>query len=615
MLTLTIPQSEPSAARNRSASRWSRVKMLEDRPWGTPLWSAIASSTVRVGHHVQDRGERLAADDVGLGGHSDERRLDVVGIGGAGDGAAPTADDNHATVGPGLARAHRPSTVRALVDQRTDERPVGGWVADRKAREHVAQPGDKLVRDSDSCAITRRRLVHRCPAVPAAANTIPRVASSRSADGATTAALLPPSSSRHRPRRAATRGATSAPIRSDPVALTSATSGLSISAAPATASAITSWCSPTGAPASAHGAVQHRGARHRRQRRHRRGLPNDAVAAHQRDRGVPGPHGRREVERGDHGHHPERVPGLHQPVARALGGHRATLELAREPDREVADVDHLLDLAERLGRDLARLDRDQLGDVGLVLAEQGAEPLDERAASGCGHHAPGAERSLGRGDRRRDLCLSGRGNLEQVLAGDRRARHHGRPRQQHRSGAAALEAAPGAVPARRSTETDSAVELMALVAPGTTVATWSGVASVPLGRSASRALAADRARSSCSNSGPKPSIVVAGTPNDAASARSPVARGRPRTAPRPTAPGRSAACRSRHPRRARSSAGYAPATAVASSPQAYMKPPSPTTHTVGPAPARPAPSDAGNPNPSVPQPSGYASLRGCGTCQ
>ena len=44
MLTLTMPQSEPLADRKRSASAWSRVKIAEDRPCGTALWSAIASS-------------------------------------------------------------------------------------------------------------------------------------------------------------------------------------------------------------------------------------------------------------------------------------------------------------------------------------------------------------------------------------------------------------------------------------------------------------------------------------------------------------------------------------------------------------------------------------------
>jgi hypothetical protein len=41
-------------------------------------------------------------------------------------------------------------------------------------------------------------------------------------------------------------------------------------------------------------------------------------------------------------------------VPGALGRHRAPIELAREADGEVADVDHLLHLTERLGRDLPK---------------------------------------------------------------------------------------------------------------------------------------------------------------------------------------------------------------------------------------------------------------------
>ena len=47
------------------------------------------------------------------------------------------------------------------------------------------------------------------------------------------------------------------------------------------------------------------------------------------------------------------------------------------PTREVADVDHLLDLAEALGADLAGLDRHQRAEVGLVLAQQLAELAHE----------------------------------------------------------------------------------------------------------------------------------------------------------------------------------------------------------------------------------------------
>jgi hypothetical protein len=44
MLTLTIPQSEPPADMNRSASIWSLVKIAEDSPCGTALFRAMASS-------------------------------------------------------------------------------------------------------------------------------------------------------------------------------------------------------------------------------------------------------------------------------------------------------------------------------------------------------------------------------------------------------------------------------------------------------------------------------------------------------------------------------------------------------------------------------------------
>ena len=43
ILTLAIPQSDPDAARNRSASRRSVVKIDDDRPAETALFSAIAS--------------------------------------------------------------------------------------------------------------------------------------------------------------------------------------------------------------------------------------------------------------------------------------------------------------------------------------------------------------------------------------------------------------------------------------------------------------------------------------------------------------------------------------------------------------------------------------------
>jgi len=45
MLTLAIPQSDPSAAMKRSASRMSVVKMADESPCGTALFNSMASSS------------------------------------------------------------------------------------------------------------------------------------------------------------------------------------------------------------------------------------------------------------------------------------------------------------------------------------------------------------------------------------------------------------------------------------------------------------------------------------------------------------------------------------------------------------------------------------------
>ncbi|SHU27503.1 Uncharacterised protein [Mycobacteroides abscessus subsp. abscessus] len=57
-------------------------------------------------------------------------------------------------------------------------------------------------------------------------------------------------------------------------------------------------------------------------------------------------------------------------MSRALGGHGLAVQLPGEPDCELADVDHLLYLAEGLGDDLPGLDGDQLGQILFVLDQQ-----------------------------------------------------------------------------------------------------------------------------------------------------------------------------------------------------------------------------------------------------
>ena len=85
------------------------------------------------------------------------------------------------------------------------------------------------------------------------------------------------------------------------------------------------------------------------------------------------------------------MPLLHHPVAGTLGGDRQAVELARQADGEVADVDHLLHFAERFLGDLAGFEGNEGGKVGLALAKLLTDTADELAAFGGGDGAPGSE--------------------------------------------------------------------------------------------------------------------------------------------------------------------------------------------------------------------------------
>ena len=131
----------------------------------------------------------------------------------------------------------------------------------------------------------------------------PRSARSRFAEGQMMAALLPPSSRRLRPNRAATRCPTThAPSSSIRWPRPAAPAGCSTSR------------SPTSRPPSSKCAQATRQARHacqpraqtqclhrkRRQRCLLRRLPHHRVAAHQRQCRIPRPHRNRKIERRDH---------------------------------------------------------------------------------------------------------------------------------------------------------------------------------------------------------------------------------------------------------------------------------------------------------------------------
>ena len=97
---------------------------------------------------------------------------------------------------------------------------------------------------------------------------------------------------------------------------------------------------------------------------------------------------------------PERMPGLHHAVAGPLGGDGEAVELARQADGEVADVDHLLHLAQALLRGSCRpRSVTRRPSACLVRAQLLAEQADQLAALRRRHQAPGEERGVGGGDR------------------------------------------------------------------------------------------------------------------------------------------------------------------------------------------------------------------------
>ena len=148
------------------------------------------------------------------------------------------------------------------------------------------------------------------------------------------------------------------------------------------------------------------------------GLPDDGVAADERECGVPAPDGDGEVEGGDDADDAEWVPGLHHAMLGAFGGNGEAGELAGEASGEGADVDHLLDFAVAFGEELAGFDGDESSEGFDVGAELFAEEADEFAALWGGDVAPFEEGGVGLGDG--FGCVDGAdgGELRDDFAGD-----------------------------------------------------------------------------------------------------------------------------------------------------------------------------------------------------
>src|SRR6516165_11406213 len=119
-----------------------------------------------------------------------------------------------------------------------------------------------------------------------------------------------------------------------------------------------------------------------------RGLPDHGIAANDRESRIPRPDRHREIEGGDDAYGTKRMPLLHHSVVWPFAGNGEAIELTRQADREVADVDHLLHLAESLGADLAGLYGDKLAKRRLEHAKLFAQEPNEFATLRCGHRAP-----------------------------------------------------------------------------------------------------------------------------------------------------------------------------------------------------------------------------------
>ena len=280
--------------------------------------------------------------------------------------------------------------------------------------------------------------MQRCPAVPTA-RTRPRAPPGRGRRSAPTIiALLPPSSSSGRPSRAATSGASALPIAVEPVAETSGRRGSSASCRARSAPPITTSNRPVRSVAERRAArCEERLAGERGERRALARLPHDRIAAHERERRVPAHTATGKLKARDHADGPERVPLLEHPVARALGGDREAVELARQADREVADVDHLLHLAEALRAILPVSSVTSAPSASFSLRSSSPSSRTSSPRRGAGTSRQCSKAAVGRA-RSRHPCPRRRcAHVREQLAGDRGAHLEIAARQ-----GAAIEAEP-----------------------------------------------------------------------------------------------------------------------------------------------------------------------------
>src|SRR6516164_901339 len=115
------------------------------------------------------------------------------------------------------------------------------------------------------------------------------------------------------------------------------------------------------------------------------------------------------------------MPGLHHPVARAFARDGKAVELSGKADSEIGDINHLLNLAEPLGQDLAGFERNEPAKFVLRSSELLTENPHELATFRRRHTPPSMEGILGETDSAPRFIKCRLSNIRNDLASDRRA--------------------------------------------------------------------------------------------------------------------------------------------------------------------------------------------------
>ncbi len=138
-------------------------------------------------------------------------------------------------------------------------------------------------------------------------------------------------------------------------------------------------------------------------------FPDNRIPANRGNGRVPRPDCDREIEGGDDADRAQRMPLLVHAVGRPFRLHGQSVELAGQADREITDVDHLLDFAVAFGPDLPHLQTDEIAERLLVFPDQAGEVANQQPAFGCRQLSPSLE-TVHR--RLRNPVIGGRGGLD-----------------------------------------------------------------------------------------------------------------------------------------------------------------------------------------------------------